>query len=76
MPEAGNNINEESELQQSENTYVFNISLMPTKSQVPVTIPIENSLLIQIMYSNCFKKTLFGGGGGGGARSIIHFARR
>lgn len=35
MPDAGNNRNEESELQQPENIYVFNISLMPTKSQVP-----------------------------------------
>lgn len=50
MPEAGNNINEESELQQSENIYVCNISLMPTKSQVPVTISTENLLLIQTMF--------------------------
>lgn len=61
MPEAGNDINEESELQQSENTYVFNISLMPTKSQVPVTIPIENSLLKQIMYSNSSRRLHLGG---------------
>lgn len=56
MPEAGNNINEESELPQSENTYVFNISLMPTKSQVPVTISTENSLFIQIMYSTSSRR--------------------
>lgn len=35
MSDAGNNRNEESELQQSENIYVFSISLMPTKSQEP-----------------------------------------
>lgn len=45
MSKAGNNKNEESEVQQSENIYVFNISFIPTKTQMLVTITIENFLL-------------------------------
>lgn len=58
MPEAGNNRNEESEVQQSKNIYVFNISFIPTKTQVPVTLSIENFLLCKqySWYPNCFRE--------------------
>lgn len=58
MSKAGNNKNEESEVQQSENIYVFNISFIPTKTQVLVTITIENFLLCKqrSRYPNCFKE--------------------
>lgn len=58
MPEAGKNRNEESEVQQPENIYVFNISFIPTKTQVPVTISTENLLLCKqcSKYPTCFKE--------------------
>lgn len=58
MPEAGNNRNEESEVQQFENIQAFNISFITMKTQVPVTIPIENFLLCKqcSWYPNCFKE--------------------
>lgn len=60
MPEAGNNRNEESEVQRSENIYVFNVSFIAMKAQVPVTISIENLLLCKqcSRYPNCFKDTI------------------
>lgn len=69
MSEAGKDRNEDAEVQQSENSYIFNISFTPMKHRCR-SISIENLFLCKqgSRYPNCFKDTI--------RKILIHLFRK